>query len=120
MIGPSPVYPPEPEGRIIPHYSEAGPFVFCFGCHGYLVGPEGQRLCDCNEPAPLPPHLAEKARVLAGMRDALAETYRRRLFRILMPLLTDVTEEEARAAWDGLFPASRERATRKLAERGLS
>jgi hypothetical protein len=56
---------------------------------------------------------------LAALRDALAETYRRRWFKVLRPLLDGATEDEARAAWTSLWPAVRERAARKLAERGL-
>ncbi|MBA3426371.1 MAG: hypothetical protein H0U04_17965 [Rubrobacter sp.] len=103
----------------MPHYSEEGPYVFCFTCHGYLVGPVGRRLCECGAPEPLPDHLAEKARMLGGMRDALAEAYRRRLFRLLIAFLGDANEAEARAAWDALWTVARERATRRLAERGL-
>jgi hypothetical protein len=60
---------------------------------------------------------AEKFRALEALRDALAETYRRRWFRVLMPLLD--AEDEARAAWDGLWIAARGRAARRLAERSL-
>ena len=108
------------DAQLVPYHSEDGPYLFCFTCHGYLVGPVGRRLCDCGEPAPLPPTLVEKARVLDGMRDALAESYRRRWFRLLIALVDDTEEAEARAAWDALWPVARERAARKLAERGLS
>jgi hypothetical protein len=55
----------------------------------------------------------------AALRDALAETYRRRWFKVLRPMLDDATKDELRAAWDGLWPAAQERAARRLAERGL-
>lgn len=63
------------------------------------------------------PAEAEKFRALEAQRDALAETYRRRWFRVLMPLLDE--EDEARAAWDGLWISARSRAARRLAEGGL-
>jgi hypothetical protein len=106
--------------ELVPYYSEEGPFAFCWTCHGFLVGPPGRRLCNCHEPVPLPPALAEKARVLDGMRDALAECYRRRWFRLLLPLIGDANESEARAAWGALWPVARERAARRLSEKGLA
>ena len=110
----------EDDAQLVPYHSEEGPYVFCFTCHGYLVGPVGRRLCNCEEPAPLPPDLAEKARILDGICDALAESYRRRWFRLLTPLLDDADKAEARAAWDALWLVARARAARKLAERGLA
>jgi hypothetical protein len=105
------------EGRFVPYHSEDEPLVLCWDCHGYLVGPPGRRLCHCQEPGAVSPAEAEKFRALEALRDALAETYRRRWFRVLMPLLG--AEDEARAAWDGLWIAARPRAARRLAERGL-
>jgi hypothetical protein len=55
----------------------------------------------------------------AALRDALAETYRRRWFKVLRPMLDDATKDEVQAAWDGLRPAAQEQAARRLAERGL-
>ena len=109
----------EEDELFVPYHEEGGQYELCWTCHGYLVGPPGRRLCSCHEPAPLPPVLAEKARVLEGMRDALAETYRRRWFRLLIPLLGDADEVEARAAWDALWPVARVRAARRLSERGM-
>src|SRR5215210_9186482 len=86
--------PQKDDESFVPYHAEEGPYRFCFECHGYLIGPLGRRLCACREPAPLPPHLAEKARVLDGMRDALAETYRRRWFRIMLPMLDGPSKEE--------------------------
>ena len=111
---------PEDEEPFVAYHSEEGPYLFCFECHGYLVGPPGRRLCGCGEPAPLPPRLAEKARVLEGVRDALAETYRRRWFKLVLPLIGDADRAEARAAWDALWPAARRRAALLMKERGLS
>ena len=107
------------DGPFVPYEAEEGPYVFCFQCHGYLVGPVGRRLCECGAPEALPDHLMEKARVAGGMRDALAESYRRRWFRLLIPLLGDANEAEVRVAWVALWSVARERATRRLAERGL-
>jgi hypothetical protein len=42
-----------------------------------------------------------------------------RLFKVLHPMLDGATEDEARAAWDGLWATARLRAARRLAERGL-
>jgi hypothetical protein len=105
------------EGPFVPYHSEDEPPVLCWDCHGYLVGPPGRRLCHCQEPGAVSLVEAEKFRALKALRDALAETYRRRWFRVLMPLLD--AEDEARAAWDGLWIAARGRAARRLAERGL-
>jgi hypothetical protein len=125
MIVTKEVYPPTPESEeaeeaFAPYESGEGPYIFCWGCHGFIIGPPGRRLCSCHNPAPLPPALAEKALALDGMRDALAEAYRRRWFRLLLHVLGDAEETEARAAWEALWPVARERATRKLAERGLN
>jgi hypothetical protein len=87
----------------------------CWTCHGYIVGPPGRRLCLCQEEGAISPADAERRRTLEALRDALAEAYRRRWFRVLMPLLDD--EDGARAAWDGLWNAARSRAARRLAER---
>jgi hypothetical protein len=105
------------EGPFVPYHSEDEPPVLCWDCHGYLVGPPGRRLCHCQEPGAVSLVEAEKFRALKALRDALAETYRRRWFRVLMPLLD--AEDEARAAWDGLWIAARGRAARRLAERSL-
>ena len=104
-------------GPFVPYHAEDEPPVLCWDCHGYIVGPPGRRLCHCHEPGAVSPADAEKRRALEALRDVLAETYRRRWFRVLMPLLVD--EGEARAAWDGLWTAARLRAARRLAERGL-
>lgn len=109
----------EETGPFVPYHAEEGPFAFCWDCHGYLVGPPGRRLCHCQESPTVSPADAEKLHALEALRDALAETYRRRWFRVLMPLLEGADEDEARAAWDGLWTAARERAARRLAERGL-
>jgi hypothetical protein len=111
---------PEDDELFVPYHAEEGPYEVCWTCHGFLVGPPGRRLCACHEPAPLPPGLAEKARVLDGMRDALAEAYRRRWFRLLLRLIGDADRAEARAAWDALWPVARRRAARLMEERGLS
>ena len=113
--------PPTEQGeKFEPYHCEEGPFAFCWTCHGFLVGPPGRRLCGCHEPTPLPPALVEKARVLDGIRDALAESFRRRWFRLLIPLIGDAAESEARAAWEALWPVARERAARRLREKGLT
>jgi len=110
----------EPYGPFVPYHEEDGAFVLCWDCHGYLVGPPGSRLCRCEEPGPVSP--TEEARFLAieALRDALAEAYRRRWFRVLMPLLEGAIEDESRAAWDGLRCAACKRAARRLAERKLA
>jgi hypothetical protein len=105
------------EGPFVPYHAEDEPPVLCWDCHGYLVAPPGRRLCHCQEPGAVSPAEGEKFRALEALRDALAEAYRRRWFRVLMPLL-DV-EDEARAAWDGLWSSARSRAARRLAERSL-
>ena len=110
---------PEDDELFVPHHAEERPYTFCFECHGYLIGPVERRLCNCGAPTPLPPRLAEKARVLDGVRDALAEAYRRRLFRIMLPMLDGATEEDAREAWRALWPVARTRAARCMEERGL-
>jgi hypothetical protein len=107
------------EATFIPYHAEDESSVLCWDCHGYIVGPPGRRLCHCQQELEVvSPAEAEKLRALAALRDALAETYRRRWFRVLMPLLDDA-EDEARVAWDGLWNAARERAARRLAKRGL-
>jgi hypothetical protein len=102
-------------GPFVPYHAEDEPPVLCWDCHGYLVGPPGRRLCHCPQPGAVSPAEAERRRTLEALRDALAETYRRRWFRVLMPLL-DGAEDEARAAWNGLWTAARSRAARRLAE----
>jgi hypothetical protein len=105
----------EDESPFVPHHAEDEPPVFCWSCHGYLIGPPERRLCHCQEPGAVSPAEAEKFRTLEALRDALAEVYRRRWFRVLKPLLN--AEDEARAAWDGLWTAARSRAARRLADR---
>lgn len=57
--------------------------------------------------------------VVDGLVATLAASYRRRWFRILMPVLDGATEEEAREVWDALLPLAVERAERRLIERGI-
>jgi hypothetical protein len=90
-------------GPLVPYHAEDEPPVLCWDCHGYLVGPPGRRLCHCPQPGAVSPAEAERLRALETMRDALAETYRRRWFRVLMPLL-GCAEDEARAAGTGCGP----------------
>jgi len=104
----------EEAGPFVPYHSEDEPPVLCWDCHGYLVGPPGRRLCHCQKPGTVSPAETEKFRALEAIRDALAEAYRRRWFRVLMPLLD--AEDEARAAWDALLCAARKRAACRLAE----
>jgi hypothetical protein len=41
------------EATFVPYHSEDEDPVFCWqGCHGYLVGPPGTRLCSCPQPMP--------------------------------------------------------------------
>ena len=105
------------EGPFVPYHAEDEPPVLCWDCHGYLVGPPGRRLCHCQQPGIMSPTEAEKFRTLEPLRDALAEVYRRRWFLVLLPLLD--AEDEARAAWEGLWVSARKRAAWRLAERGL-
>jgi hypothetical protein len=43
------------EAPFVPYHSEDEDPVFCWqGCHGYLVGPPGTRLCSCPQPMPAP------------------------------------------------------------------
>lgn len=109
----------EDDEPFVPHHAEEGPYFFCFECHGYMIGPVGRRLCNCEAPALLPPRLGEKARVLDGVRDALAGAYRRRLFRMILPMLDGATEKDAREAWRALWPVARTRAARLMEQRGL-
>jgi hypothetical protein len=67
----------------------------------------------------LSPAEADRLRSLEALRDALAATYRERLFKVLRPMLDGATKDEARAAWDGLWPFAQKRAARRLAEGGL-
>jgi hypothetical protein len=108
----------EGDTYFVPYHAEDG-FVLCWGCHGYLVGPPGRRLCHCQEPGPVSPAEAEKLRTLKALRDARAAGYRRRWFKALLPHMRGADKDEARAVWDGLWPAARLRAARRLAERGL-
>jgi len=110
----------EADGPFVPYHNEDEPPVLCWTCHGFVVGPPGRRLCRCQEPGPVSSAEAHRLRGLEALRDGLAEAYRIRLFKVLRPLLDGVTEDEARAAWDGLWTAARKRAARRLAERGLS
>jgi hypothetical protein len=110
----------EGRGPWVPYHAEDETPVLCWDCHGFLVGPPGRRLCHCQGSGTVPPAEAEKFHALEALRDAMAETYRRRWFRVLMPLLDSADEDEARAAWDGLWTAARSRAARRLAESGLS
>jgi hypothetical protein len=103
----------------VPYHSEDEPSVLCWDCHGWLIGPHERRFCHCKEPGAVSPADAERFRSLEALRDALAEAYRMRLFKVLLPLLDGVTKGEARAAWDSLWTAARLRAARRLAERGL-
>ena len=115
MVAPETVYPPEPvaEGPFVPYHSADEDPVFCWeGCHGFIIGPLGTRLCVCPQPQPVSP-------AFVAMRDALAEIYRRRWFKVLRPSLDGATENEARVAWDGLWVAAQQRAAHRLAERGL-
>jgi hypothetical protein len=109
------------EAPIVPYHTEDenGDFELCWTCHGYLVGPPGTRLCHCQEPGAVSPAEADRLRSLEALRDALAATHRMRLFKVLRPMLDGATKDEARAAWEGLWPAARERAARRLAGRGL-
>jgi len=97
---------------LVPYHSEDGDFELCWTCHGYLVGPPETRLCDCPRPGAVSP-------AFAALRDALAQSYRRRWFRVLVPSLDSADEDDARAVWDGLWSAAREHAARRLAQRGL-
>lgn len=110
----------EPHGPFVPYHDEDGAFVLCWDCHGYLIGPPGRRLCRCEEPGPVSPTEETRLRALEALRDALAESYRRRWFRVLMPILDGAPEDEARAAWDGLRCAACKRAARRLAKRNLA
>jgi hypothetical protein len=109
----------EEYGPFVAYHSEDEPPVMCWECHGYLVGPPGRRLCHCQQPDAVSPAEADRLRSLEALRDALAATHRKRLFKVLCPMLDGATEDEARAAWDGLWCAARLRAARRLAERGL-
>jgi hypothetical protein len=121
MVAPNPVYPPEtaPEGPFAPYYSEDGTCILCWSCHGYLVRPEGTRLCACDDPGPFTPAAKQKLRALEAVRDSLATAYQRRLFRVVLPLLEgDI--EAGEAAWLALWGPSRALAANRLAARGIS
>lgn len=62
---------------------------------------------------------SEKVRVQDGLRDALAASYRRRWFRVITPVLDGADKNEAREVWCSLWLLARERAERRMAERGL-
>ena len=106
------------EGPFVPYHTEEGAFVLCWGCHGYLVGPPGRRLCRCQDPGPISSAESEKLSSLRALRDALAECYRRRWFKVLLQHMDGADEGEARAAWSSLLRPARERAARKVAKRG--
>ena len=54
-----------------------------------------------------------------ALRDALAESYGDVGSRCCCRTLDGADEDEARAMWDGLWPAARWHAARRLAEQGL-
>ena len=91
-------------GPFVPYHSEDEPPVLCWECHGYLVGPPGRRLCHCQEPVVVSPAEADRLRSLEALRDALAAAHRERLFKVLRPMLDGATKDEARTAWDSLWP----------------
>ena len=67
----------------------------------------------------------EKARRLNGMRDVLAESYRRRLFRLYRDYLAGIEdpperEEEARAIWDDLTLLARGCAELRITRRAAA
>ena len=97
-----------------PHHieDEEGPFEICWQCHGWLIGPSGRRLCVCPQPGSV-------SSAFAALRDALAQSYRQRWFKVLRPVLDDADKDQARAVWEALLPAAHERAARRLAARGL-
>jgi len=122
LDAPQEAFYPEHEAETLvfePYHSEAEPVVCCFRCHGMIVGRPGQRLCRCNQPEPLPPALAEKARVLAEARDAAAVVYRRRVFPVMLAVLGDADEAEGRELWRALWPVARDHVERRMQERGL-
>lgn len=64
----------------------------------------------------------EKVRAWNALRDVLAESYRRRLFRVFGPILEGIgeaegREEEARAIWDALWRVGFDCAERRLFEK---
>jgi hypothetical protein len=121
-LAPDPFYLAEiaDEGEeIVPHHTEDDAFVVCWTCHLWIVAPVGRPLCTCSVPGPVSPGEADKLVALEALRDALASAYRRRLFKLLLPMLDGATRDEAEAAWTGLWPVARERAARRLRERGL-
>jgi|SRR5215211_955554 len=75
----------EEDVPLVPYHEEDGAFVLCWSCHGFLVGPPDRRLCNCQEPGPASPAEAERLHSLEALRDALAETHRMRLFKVLRP-----------------------------------
>jgi hypothetical protein len=107
----------EGEPCFVPYHDE-NVVVYCWDCHGFVIGPPGRRLCHCQDPGPLSPTDAETLRSLEALRDALAETLRVQLFKLLLPMLDGAAEDEARAAWDSLWGAARSLAARRLAEEG--
>ena len=67
----------------------------------------------------------EKARTWQALRDVLAASYRRRLFRVFRPILADIgegegREREAKEVWDALWPLAHDLAERRLFERQRS
>jgi hypothetical protein len=108
------------EGPIVPHHSEDDTFVICWRCHLWLIAPPERRLCQCEEPSPVSLAEADRLQALEALRDALAATYRRRWFKVLLPLLDDADKSEGLAAWEGLWSAAQRRAANRLAESGLS
>lgn len=63
---------------------------------------------------------SEKVLVQDGIQNVLAASYRRRWWRILEPMLDGAGEDEAREVWRALWPLARERAERRMVERGLN
>jgi hypothetical protein len=65
---------------------------------------------------------SEKVRRWNALRDVLAESYRRRLFRMYRPILECIgdpeeREKEARSIWEALWPIARDCAEQRLFER---
>lgn len=63
-----------------------------------------------------------KVRAWNALRDVLAESYRRRLFRVYCPILEGIgeaegREEEARRVWDALWSVAFDLAERRLFEK---
>lgn len=62
---------------------------------------------------------SEKFRVQDLLQNTLAASYRRRFFQVIRPMLDGAGEEEAREVWRALWLIARERAERRMVERGL-